>query len=104
MDNWFSDCPFSIVQSRLNMLLAIDIGNTAMKFGVFESDELTKKFIVSTDAEDVLAEMSRAVGENVIGKPDGVIISSVVPEFDGLVYELFLRAGMAARQIRPTDD
>jgi len=86
------------------MLLAIDIGNTAIKFGVFEDGDLVKKFIIPTDAEDVLADMSRAVGENVIGKPDGVIISSVVPEFDALIYELFLRAGIAARQIKSTDD
>ena len=41
------------------MLLAIDIGNTAIKFGVFEDGDLVKKFIVPTDAEDVLADMSR---------------------------------------------
>ena len=86
------------------MLLTLDIGNTAMKFGVFEGDELIKKFVVPTDADDVPADMSRAIGENVDGKPDGVMISSVVPEFDDVVYELFLRSGIAARQIKPTDD
>src|SRR3569833_3504463 len=86
------------------MIIAIDIGNTAMKFGVFEGDELVKKFVVSTDADDIPAALSRALAENVDGKPDGVIISSVVPEVDSLMNELFLRAGIAARQIKPTDD
>ena len=86
------------------MLLALDIGNTAMKFGVFEGDELIKKFIVATDVDDVSGELRNALGENIGGDLDGVIISSVVPEYDATVHETFLSAGIAARQVTAKDD
>jgi type III pantothenate kinase len=86
------------------MLLAIDIGNTAMKFGVFDGDELRSKFVLPTHSSDVPAELRRTLDCNLAKTPNAVIFSSVVPGVDAAVSEFFLRTGITARQIKTTDD
>lgn len=56
-------------------LLAVDIGNTNINFGIFKEDRLTGKFKISTRGYK-LKELKRKIGK---AKPDEVIISSVVP-------------------------
>ncbi|MBV9242873.1 MAG: type III pantothenate kinase [Acidobacteria bacterium] len=86
------------------MLLAIDIGNTAMKFGVFGGDELTSKFVIPTRRDYTHDELSNAIAPHLADAPEGVIFSSVVPELDVTVNELFLRGGLAPRQVTTSDD
>jgi type III pantothenate kinase len=86
------------------MLLAIDVGNTAMKFGVFDGDELRAKFVVPTQLANMSAELKRSLDQNLGESPDAVIFSSVVPEADTVLNELFLRSGLAARQVTTQDN
>jgi type III pantothenate kinase len=56
-------------------LLAIDIGNTSISFGIFKRSRLASKFSIPT-ARYAFTAVKSKLGKV---KPDGVIISSVVP-------------------------
>jgi len=56
-------------------LLAVDIGNTNINFGVFKNNRLALEFKVSTRGYQ-LKELKKEIGRV---EPDGIIISSVVP-------------------------
>src|SRR5438046_2120933 len=58
------------------MLLAVDIGNTSTKFGVFDGEELVSRFDVPTDSDDLVADIDGRLGSNF----DSAVVSSVVPE------------------------
>ncbi len=64
----------------LNMLLAIDIGNSTVKFGVFDNENLIEKFSIPTvlhqTADEILSFVNPHLPENI----SAVIVSSVVPE------------------------
>ncbi len=72
------------------MLLAIDIGNSSIKFGVFESDTLVDKFLIQTKrdytVEELLFDRLRYVEERFFSI-DSACVSSVVPEIDDTVRE-----------------
>lgn len=59
------------------MLLAIDIGNTRTKFGLFEDDALVRRISLPTNRRQSAAEIFDAVG---CEKARRVVIASVVPE------------------------
>jgi type III pantothenate kinase len=65
------------------MLLAIDIGNTLTKFGVFENDTLQSRRAVPTVRHQRADEIYRPEIENI----HAVIISSVVPELNKAYQE-----------------
>jgi len=62
------------------MLLAIDIGNTTVKFGVFDRENLIGKFVIPTVRNQTAADIDSLVNSNLPQKVSAVIISSVVPE------------------------
>lgn len=72
------------------MLLAIDIGNSSIKFGVFDADSLVDKFLIQTKrdytAEELLFDRLRYVEEKFF-RIDSVSVSSVVPELDPILTE-----------------
>lgn len=73
------------------MLLAIDIGNSAIKVGLFRSSNLIKKTSLQTrtaDSTSLKAAISE-LGSAAFGR---VFISSVVPELDELFRGLFPNA------------
>ncbi len=67
------------------MLLAIDVGNTNMVFGLYEGDKLRGSFRVSTNAERTSDELGMIISQyyHLHGisreKTDAVIIATVVP-------------------------
>lgn len=67
------------------MLLAIDIGNTSTKFGIFESGTLIDKFVIPTlrdyTVDELLFDRLRYVNERFF-LIDAAIVSSVVPEMN----------------------
>lgn len=67
------------------MLLAIDIGNSTIKFGVFDGSNLLHKFSIATKrdytVEELKSDRLTFIGTRV-GPIDRVIISSVVPDVD----------------------
>lgn len=69
------------------MLLAIDIGNTNTKLGVFDHESLIAKISVPT-SPDITSDALAALLSDKIAYPiDAAIISSVVPEIDGAYRE-----------------
>ena len=67
------------------MLLAIDVGNTNMVFGLYDGDRLRGSFRISTNAERTSDELGMQIAQYYhlhdldITKTDAVIIASVVP-------------------------
>lgn len=79
------------------MLVAIDIGNSSTKFGVFDGEQLLEKFQLATVRNASIEEFSSAIGTSLTINPDRVIVSSVVPELHGVVSDFFaLRFGVKA--------
>lgn len=82
------------------MLLAVDIGNTAIKFGIFDGNPLLTKFSIPTlrdySNEDILA----AVGLNLDLPIERALVCSVVPELNETVAILIAeKCGVDAKFI-----
>ena len=84
--------------SELYMLLAVDIGNTNIKFGVFDGDELIRTLTISCNknktADEYSVELYSLIRVMGIHRSDfsGCIISSVVPtvtaRIDAAIHDL----------------
>ncbi len=65
------------------MLLTIDVGNTNIKYGLFDGDQLVGEFRVATDRAQTADEYGLVLRRLLDGLPDaaldGAILSSVVP-------------------------
>ena len=87
------------------MLLAVDIGNSAIKFGVFDGDRFTSKFSVPTNREISPEGLRHEIGDRIGPKIDAAIACSVVPEVDAGVSRFVADAfDIKARFVRSTDD
>src|SRR5258705_12219005 len=64
------------------MLLAVDIGNTNIKFGVFDGEKLTFKLSIPTIREISVDGLSKVLSGKLTQSVTSAIISSVVPEID----------------------
>jgi type III pantothenate kinase len=80
------------------MLLAIDIGNSAIKFGLFDGETLTSKFSIPTERNATSDEIKLAVGDRLSDSIDRAIVCSVVPQVDGMMRE-FLRGSTGSDPI-----
>lgn len=73
------------------MLLAIDIGNTNTKFGVYERENLTAKISIPTSREITPDVLAKILANKITQPIDAVIISSVVCEVDDVFREFITR-------------
>jgi type III pantothenate kinase len=64
------------------MLLAIDIGNSSTKFGVFDHEKLISRFAIPTIRNQTSSEINDLTAENLNYAIDAAIVSSVVPELE----------------------
>ncbi|MGI8883597.1 MAG: type III pantothenate kinase [Pyrinomonadaceae bacterium] len=62
------------------MLLAIDIGNSSVKFGVFDNELLISRFTIPTVRSQSAEELNSSVSNQLNQNISAIIISSVVPE------------------------
>ena len=62
------------------MFLAVDIGNSATKFGLFKTDELTSKFSIPTIRDATADDIKHAVGDRLHSGIESVVVCSVVPD------------------------
>jgi type III pantothenate kinase len=69
------------------MLLAVDIGNTNIKFGVFDGEKLTFKLSLPTVREISADGLAKVAGSKLTQTVSSAIISSVVPEIDVAMRE-----------------
>lgn len=72
------------------MLLAIDIGNSSIKFGIFEAEKLVDKFSIPTvreyTADELQFDRLRFSGDRFLSI-DTIIVGSVVPELKGTLTD-----------------
>lgn len=87
------------------MLLAVDIGNSNIKLGVFDGDRLTSKLSVPTLREITAEHLSDILRTRIDAEIDAAIVCSVVPELDdamtGFVRDRFT---LEPRYVANTDD
>ena len=69
------------------MLLAIDIGNSSIKFGVFDKDRLTTKFCIPTKRNYSAEAISGEVRDRFMVSIDATIVCSVVPEVENAISQ-----------------
>ncbi len=70
------------------MLLAVDIGNSNIKFGIFDADRLLSRFSVPTTS-DLDVDSVRAAFTGKLGSPIRAVIGcSVVPNVENVLTEL----------------
>lgn len=75
------------------MLLAIDIGNSSTKFGVFDGESLVHKFAVQTNrdytVEELLFDRLRLHQDQFIQLDiDTCLVASVVPDLNGVIAQV----------------
>jgi type III pantothenate kinase len=79
------------------LLLAVDIGNTNVKFGVFDGDRLLGRWVVATDAQKLADEYAvllfnlLAMGGINRDEIRHAVFASVVPTLSVVVEEMFER-------------
>ena len=87
------------------MLLAIDIGNSSIKLGVFDEDQLTGKLSIPTKREYTAGEISSEIAGRIPATVDAVIVCSVVPEVEQAIAKYVKEAfDLKPRFVRSTDD
>ncbi len=70
------------------MLLAIDIGNSSTKLGVFDHENLIKRLIIPTIRSKTGDEIYNTIQGEIKGQFSAVVISSVVPELNDAFRKL----------------
>src|SRR5436190_21160675 len=76
------------------MLIAVDIGNTSTKFGIFDGGRLSSKFSVPTDPNSTSDDLKRVVAPNIGTSIAKAIVCSVVPDMDASMREFLIDAGI----------
>ena len=66
------------------MLLAVDIGNSNIKFGIFDGDTLLSKFQIPTNKVD---QLDAIMGDRLDHSIANAIVCSVVPAVEGRISE-----------------
>ncbi|MBK8465065.1 MAG: type III pantothenate kinase [Chloracidobacterium sp.] len=83
------------------MFLAVDIGNTSTKFGIFNGEHLTSKFSIPTDKECTASDLRSLIGsEQAISN---AAVCSVVPE-RGTLLTNAIRDAFGIRTLSITND
>ena len=77
-----SNHPLPQVVLTRNMLLAVDIGNSSIKFGIFDEEALLSKFSIPTPRGLTVDDLKFAVGRSLDLPISSAIACSVVPELD----------------------
>jgi type III pantothenate kinase len=72
------------------MILAVDIGNSAIKFGLFEGERLTSRFSIPTKRDAAADDIRSAVGDRLNSGAAAAIVCSVLPDIGKTMTE-FLR-------------
>jgi type III pantothenate kinase len=77
------------------MILAVDIGNTSTKFGLFERDTLTSKFSIPTKRDATADDIKDAVGDRLVTSIEAAIVCSVVPPVESAIRSFLKEAAGA---------
>lgn len=80
------------------MLLAVDIGNSAIKFGLFDGDTLTSRFSIPTKRDATVDDIRHTVGDRLDSSVNAVIVCTVVPQIETAMRAFLL----ATTCVQPT--
>lgn len=87
------------------MLLAVDIGNTNTKFGVFDGERLVAKLSVPTLRDVSAGSLSKILSQRVNRQFDAAMVCSVVPEANDAVKKaIHASFGVESRIVSNNDD
>lgn len=86
------------------MLLAVDIGNTSIKFGLFAGDEIASTHVIPTIRNSSSADIRAAVDDWLPKEVCAAAISSVVPELDTAIVEYLEGRAESVTLVRTDDD
>ena len=67
------------------MLLAVDIGNSRIKFGLFDGEQLVSKLSVPTIRDITADGLTKTVADKLFQGITAAIVSSVVPEINSVI-------------------
>lgn len=85
------------------MLLAVDIGNSRIKFGVYDGESLVSKLSVPT-IRDISADgLAKALSDKLPQTTNHAIVSSVVPEINGAMLS-FVETHFGVEPLLVTND
>ncbi len=70
------------------MFLAIDIGNSSTKFGVFDNETLVNRLIIPTLRSKTADEIYQSIQDELNFQFSAIVVSSVVPELKDLFQQL----------------
>ncbi|MFN0277968.1 MAG: type III pantothenate kinase [Pyrinomonadaceae bacterium] len=76
------------------MLLAVDIGNTSTKFGIFDGESLISKFSIPTDPDSTKDDLISAIGQKLSKTISDAIVCSVVPDANVSLREFLISLGV----------
>jgi type III pantothenate kinase len=72
------------------MLLAVDIGNSNIKFGLYDGETLVNQFSIETDRAYSIETLRAAIGDKLGTTIDRGIVCSVVPDLNSIIKGLLL--------------
>jgi type III pantothenate kinase len=83
------------------MLLAVDIGNSAIKFGIFDGDTLLSRSSIPAKRDYSNDDVLEAVGTSLDLPIENALVCSVVPEIDDVIGVLIAeKCGVEAELVR----
>jgi type III pantothenate kinase len=85
------------------MLLAVDIGNSRVKLGIFDGLTLTDKFSFPTETNASSACLATTIRESIPSEVSSAIIGSVVPELN-VAFDEYLREHFGIEPFSTTND
>lgn len=85
------------------MLLAVDIGNTSIKFGLFDGDSLASTHVIPTIRNATITDIAAAVDEW-LPPVEAALVSSVVPEINAAIFDYLSRVVSSVAFVTPADN
>ena len=85
------------------MILAVDIGNSAIKFGLFERETLTSRFSIPTDRDATDDDIMKAVDGRLPAEIESAVVCSVVPPVENAMRS-FLESATGVEPVFVAND
>lgn len=79
------------------MLLAVDIGNTLTKFGVFDRDILIERFAITTPRDLDGQQLADSFTEKILAKLSDAVVCSVSPFGTSVIVDILQKNGIRAK-------
>jgi len=85
------------------MLLAVDIGNSRIKFGLFDGEQLVSKLSIPTIRDITVEGLTKTIADKLFQGIKAAIVSSVVPEINSAMLS-FVSSQFGVEALLVTND